>query len=225
MSEDDAMMNERDEIEMLLPWYVTGRLSAEDKAKIDAAVRREPALARQLALVREEMSTSGAAAEAIKPPASLSVEATVAHVRARSPAHTAPFDRLVNALRDFLFKPTGGLRFAAAAALAVLCVQSAVITKLATAPTASYGTAGGGNAQSAGDATVLVRFTDGASLTAIGDLLQQRGMSIVDGPKPGGIYRVRIAASPISPADREALVSSLRKESGIVAIVLPTSGN
>jgi len=45
---------EPDEIEMLLPWHATGRLSARDSRRVTKALARDPELARQYAVIRDE---------------------------------------------------------------------------------------------------------------------------------------------------------------------------
>jgi hypothetical protein len=42
------------EIEMLLPWHAAGTLSARDAGRIDEALARDPALAKQYAAICEE---------------------------------------------------------------------------------------------------------------------------------------------------------------------------
>jgi anti-sigma factor RsiW len=42
------------EIEMLLPWHAAGTLNARDARRIDEALARDPELAKQYAVTREE---------------------------------------------------------------------------------------------------------------------------------------------------------------------------
>ena len=42
------------EIELLLPWYAAGALNARDARRIDEALTRDPALAKQYAVIFEE---------------------------------------------------------------------------------------------------------------------------------------------------------------------------
>ena len=73
MSDTKETFSEREEIEMLLPWFVTGRLDAADKAKVEAFLAREPAMRRQLDLIREEQGETIAANEAVALPRGVSV--------------------------------------------------------------------------------------------------------------------------------------------------------
>src|SRR6202158_695420 len=45
---------EPSEIEMLLPWHAAGTLSARDARRVEEALARDPELARQYAVIREE---------------------------------------------------------------------------------------------------------------------------------------------------------------------------
>src|SRR5260370_1872649 len=45
---------EPSEIEMLLPWHAAGTLNARDARRVDEALARDPALAKQYAVIREE---------------------------------------------------------------------------------------------------------------------------------------------------------------------------
>ncbi len=45
---------EPSEIEMLLPWHAAGTLNARDSRRVDEALARDPELARQYAVIREE---------------------------------------------------------------------------------------------------------------------------------------------------------------------------
>src|SRR5580693_339558 len=45
---------EPDEIEMLLPWHAAGTLNARDARRVEEALARDPELAGQYAVIREE---------------------------------------------------------------------------------------------------------------------------------------------------------------------------
>src|ERR1700742_65908 len=51
---------EPSEIELLLPWHAAGTLNAREARKVDDALARDPELARQYAVIREEHAGSGA---------------------------------------------------------------------------------------------------------------------------------------------------------------------
>src|SRR5215470_7747095 len=46
------------DIELLLPWHATGTLSARDARRVEEALARDPELARQYAVIREEYAST-----------------------------------------------------------------------------------------------------------------------------------------------------------------------
>jgi len=122
---------------------------------------------------------------------------------------------------DFFAAPTvRGVRFAAVAAALLLLVQGAVITTLLVRGE------GGGTYQTASGqsddkgVSALVVFTEDARLPAISRLLADLDATIVDGPKPGGVYKVRIRTSDRSDAARAALLRRLAEQRDVVRSVL-----
>src|SRR3989442_14424117 len=54
MAMSKKLLDEPSEIEMLLPWHAAGTLNARDARRVDEALARDPELARQYAVIREE---------------------------------------------------------------------------------------------------------------------------------------------------------------------------
>jgi hypothetical protein len=129
---------------------------------------------------------------------------------------------LNQALADFFAAPTvRGVRFAAVAAALLLLVQAAVITTLLVRGDggATYQTASGQTDDKG--VSALVVFAEDARLPAISRLLSEFDASIVDGPKPGGVYKVRLRTSDRSDAARDALLRRLAERRDVVRSVLP----
>jgi len=219
MSPNQNSPSEREEIEMLLPWFVTGRLDASDKARVEAALSADPALRRQLDLVREEQGADIAVNEAIAAPRTLSVESGMQAVAARTTLGARrQAAGLMDRLRTFFTMPSPGMvRVATAAAVAVVLLQAATIGTLLT-QRGGYETASGGGLSGV---TVIVKFAEDARAEAIANTLQRLNMSIVDGPKPGGTFVVRVGPETLSPADRASRIEELRKASGVIGHVVP----
>lgn len=219
MSTAQDTPTEREEIEMLLPWFITGKLDAADNARVEAALARDPVLRRQVDLVREEQGATIAANEAIAAPRTLTVENGMQAVAARTSLGARQRAAgLMDRLRAFFTMPSPrAVRFATAAAVAVVLLQAATIGTLLS-QREDYATASGGAARGA---TVIVKFVDGASAQAIAGTLQGLNMSIVDGPKPGGTFVVRLGPESLSQADRRSRIEELRKASGVIGLVVP----
>jgi hypothetical protein len=124
-------------------------------------------------------------------------------------------------IRDFFAFPTaGGVRWAAAGVAALLAVQTAAIaTLLLSDRGGSYqvasGQQGGGEGVSA-----LIAFTDEATAPAISRLLAEFSANIVDGPKAGGLYTIRLRMEDRSLA--EVQLRRLQERRDIVRSVLRT---
>src|ERR1700751_3907545 len=50
----NTMEKEPSEVELLLPWHAAGTLNERDARRVDEALARDPELARQYAVIREE---------------------------------------------------------------------------------------------------------------------------------------------------------------------------
>jgi anti-sigma factor RsiW len=223
MSEPSRRDIEREEMEMLLPWYVTGRLDAADLAKMEAYLAAHPEVARQLDLARTERDETVAANEALGLPSAGATARLMASLPAARPGWAA-----MRALRgglqqvgDLLAAPTANaVRWAALAAAVLIAVQGIAIVSLLNERAGTYQTASGG--QSGDGIALLVTFADDAKATAISQLLTDLDGSIVDGPKAGGVYKIRLRTEDRSTAGREALMRRLAERRDIVRAVLPS---
>ena len=220
MSDDTREDLERSEIEVLLPWYVTGKLDSADKARVEAFLAGHPEMQRQLALIREEREQSARANEAFGVPSRASLESLMTSIGrdSRMPLSIRTgWDRIA----EFFAAPTSqGLRWAATAAGVLLLIQAAVIGSLLVSRSSdTYQTASGKEAP-AGRATLIVGFSDSATAAAIGALLREFDAQIVEGPKPGGMYRLRLAKTPTTEAERQDIVRRLLIRPDVVKIVL-----
>lgn len=212
--------DEREEIELLLPWFVTGKLDAADRAKVEAAIARDPALRRQIDLAREEIDVTFTANEAVALPHTLSVESGMQAVAANTSLGVRQAaGGLTERIREFFAMPTAGaVKWATAAAAAIILLQAVTIGTLLPRGD-GYQTASGGGALTG--TTAIVKFVDGAKASDIAAELAKRGMAIVDGPKPGGTFVVRLSPQKLTAADRTARINDLKAASGIVGTVLP----
>jgi anti-sigma factor RsiW len=215
---------EREEIEMLLPWYVTGKLDAHDRARVEAYLAANPEAARRLELVRAERAEAVAANEALGWPSPAATERIMGSLPAARPGLGA-LRMLRGGLQQlgglFVAPATSAVRWAAVAAVLVIAVQTAAIATLVSQrPVGSYQTASG--ADGATGIALLVTFADDATATAISQLLAEMDAVIVDGPKAGGVYKIRLRTEDRSQPAREALVRKLAERRDVVRAVLPS---
>lgn len=160
-------MVERDpEIEALLPWYLNGTLAAEERAQVEAYLAERPEAAEELALLQRMRS----------------------EVRAQQPGGPGELGlrRLLKSVRAERREPARW-RWAAAAAVLVVLVQSGIIAQLYQRDEAFRPLSG----PAAGD-LYQIRFHPDATEAALRELLLDADAVIVDGPSASGIYRLRL---------------------------------
>lgn len=222
--DETPTLTEREEIEALLPWYVTGRLDHADRVRVDAYLGRHPEMRSQLAMIETDRRTVIEANERIAAPRTLSAEALTRELPRSAPGLVA---RTMAHLHTFFTAPTAaGVQWAAAAVALAFVVQGVVIGTLSgQRPGTGYETATGGSQQSSQSAAVLVRFVAGVSIDAVGEALAKRDMWIVDGPKPGQFFVVAIGPKDLKAEERDKRVAQLRALSGLVALVLVDGGD
>lgn len=210
----------RDEIEDLLPWYANGRLGAAERKRVEAELGRDPDLVRRLELVREEMAAVIEANQAIGAPSGRAFERLMAGIDAE-PKTASPITRVERGLIARLGGLIGGLRprtlaYAAVAAAVVIVVQGTVLTGLVVDPgPTTYRTASQEVSPPTSGGTLLVAFAPDARLADISALLERHRASVVEGPRAGGYFRLRVDAG----ADPEALKAAaalIAAEKGLV---------
>jgi anti-sigma factor RsiW len=112
-------LSERDEVEALLPWYVTGRLDARERARVERYVREHPEVQAHMALAREESDATVTANEAIHAPGREALDRLLASVAAapRPQPHPATIGQKAKPLNAWLAgRPPPHLSRAAAVA-------------------------------------------------------------------------------------------------------------
>jgi anti-sigma factor RsiW len=223
MSEDTKIR--RDEVEMMLPFYVTGQIDQADAKEIDDYLKHHPDVARQLDLVRAERESTSAAnaVYASRPVRSFDRVAAMIGKAPAQPARTAgsPFDWIKQL---FAVPSSPALGFVGAAAAIVILLQAATIGTLLVAhyPGIFIGASGGNGTVDAGT-TVVVSFADDASAAAIADAFSGLGVKIIDGPSGGKLFTVRIGPKNMSESERERLIAALRARRDLIVFVTQKS--
>jgi hypothetical protein len=220
------------DLEELLPWHAAGTLDANEAAEVERALAADPELARRFALVREELTETILLNESLGAPSARAME-TLFRV----------IDQDRRVVRRAAASPGLGARFAeffsprvmawtAAAAVVIVVLQAGVITRMAlqeqdggakSYETASFETASAPVTRGLNIGSyALVRFAPQASMADVNKFLDSRNAAIVDGPKPGGIYRVRVAQGSLSPQELARLVKEMEAAKTIVSFVAAT---
>src|SRR5262245_240332 len=197
MSDDSKMR--RDEVEMMLPFYVTGQLGHAEANEIDDYLERHPDVARQLEFIRaeRESTTAANAIYASRPAKSFDrVAAMIGKPSARpAPAAGSWLDWIKQL---FALPSSPALGFVGAAAAIVILLQAVTIGTLVVGHYSGIFNTASGNGPVDAGTTVVVRFADDASATAIADVLSGLSVKIIDGPSGGKLFTVRIGPKTMS---------------------------
>lgn len=210
----------REEIEALLPWYEKGTLPPKEARRVEDYLRKHPELQHSLALIREDAAETIAANERIGMPSSAALDRLMADIAAAPRAARASRLGMMASLKG-LFGGGNWMPVAAAAATVVILVQAATLGVLLTrSGPDGPGLASGGQTNGAGPGSYAwIRFNETARAAEVSAFLRSLNLVIVDGPKPGGAYRVRLSAQPLSAERREEILRQIRAKSDIIGNV------
>ena len=210
----------RREIEELLPWYAAGTLAPAEARRVEAALARDPELARRYELVREELAHTISLNEELGAPSPALFERLFQRIEAEAPR--APRRLSWNArLHAWLaeqraLRSPRALAWAGAAALAVIVVQAGFLVHLARdGRGAGFELASGAPGRADAGPVVHVAFADGATAAQIAALLATRNATIIEGPRAGGIFRVRLPVT-LSSAEVDEVVAEWRRRPDVL---------
>jgi hypothetical protein len=216
---------EADDVETLLPWHAAGTLGRDEAARVEAALARDDELARRYALVREELAETVRLNEALGAPSPRPLQRLMSEIdaeAAKSPRARVPL-ALARRLEGLLVRLSPrALAWSALATTVVVLVQAGLLAFLFLGPRGqTYRTASIERASAPG-AYALVGFAPQASAADVTKFLETYQATIVDGPRAGGIYRVRVGQAGLSRDELEKLVERMQRESAVVRFAAPT---
>jgi hypothetical protein len=220
---------EPSEIELLLPWHAAGTLNARDARKVDDALARDPELARQYAVIREEYAGTIDLNESLGAPSSGAMRKLFAAIDAepaREPSASLGIGTRISGFFASLSPRT--LAWSAGLAAVALLVQAGFIgTVLMNNRPATFQTASLSmnepitrDLSAAAPPRAFVRFAPDARVGDITALLDKYQASIVDGAK-GGMFRLQFANGSMSKDEFANLLSRLQNER-IVSLAVAT---
>jgi len=193
-------MSRRDEMEMLLPFYLNGTLESEELAEVEAWLNSDPEAPAALREAEAEFSGTHASNEAIRVPADALSRFSSALDGVAGPARSASAPSLAARLWQRVMGVPAGVAWAAAAAAVALLLVQAVMEP----------GGGGGDFEVAGSGDpadlpfALVTFRPEAAIGDINEFLSGNGAVVISGPAAGGVFRIAIPAS--TPAEYDRLV-------------------
>jgi hypothetical protein len=220
---------EPSEIEMLLPFHATGTLNARDARRVEDALARDPELARQYAVIREEYAETIHLNESLGAPSARAMQKLFAAIDAepaRRPSVSFNFSARISEFFAKLSPRT--LAWSASLGALALLLQAGVIgAVLVKSQDSSFQTASLSTNEpitrdlAAGTPPhALVRFAPEARVADITALLDHYHASIIDGAK-GGMFRLQFGNRAMSKEETAALISKLQGEK-IVSVAVPT---
>jgi len=227
-SSKKLLEEEPSEIELLLPWHATGRLNARDARGVEEALGRDPALAGQYDVIREEYAETIALNESLGAPSGHVLQKLFAAIEAepeRRPPMTAGLGTRISGFFSGLSPRT--LAWSATLGAIVLVAQAAVIgtvlmkNQSATFQTASLSTDErvARNLSDAAPPRALVRFTQDARIADITALLDKYQASII-GTSRGEMFHLQFGDQAMSKDDLASLINKLSSEK-IVNLAVP----
>jgi anti-sigma-K factor RskA len=209
----EQLQEQPTDIEALLPWYAAGTLRRRDRQRVEEALRKDPELARHVELVREELAetihlneTLGAPTPRVADKLMAAIDAEATAARKRAPGAAAGW------LTGF-FANLSPRTMAVAASFAMLAIalQAVAIVDIFTKPQGVVQVEGQG-AEHKNGTFAMVRFARQASAAEITNFLQNNQAALVDGPTPGGLYRVRVAMTSLAKEELARIVTRMRQD-------------
>jgi hypothetical protein len=203
---------EPDSVEALLPWHAAGTLNARDMRRVEDALSRDPALARQYAAVRDELAETIHLNEDLGAPSARAMQKLFAAIDQEPARKQSSSLNLSAKLTEFLASLSPKtLAYAGAAAALALLLQAGVIGTVLMKDAGTFQTASYEGGQTAPGAYALVRFQPIATAADISAFLDSYKAAIVDGPK-AGMFRIRIGSAAPSNTEMTQLLGRLQAE-------------
>jgi anti-sigma factor RsiW len=228
MSNTQNQITEREAIEAMLPWYESGQLDAEDTKRVEAYLSAHPDMASQLALVEEERVEAVQMNEARGAPAAGALDRlmeTIDQHEVNNPSLASTKTALWGWASKLLGAPVpASMQWVAAAAAVLIVVQGVSLGVLMTSGVPQgpgYETASGLGQTAAQGTFALVQFAEGARAEDINGILTEMGFTIVDGPKPGGIYKIRISDEVLEVEKRDTILKKLLAQQNLISFAAP----
>jgi hypothetical protein len=223
---------EPSEIETLLPWHAAGTLNARDARRVEEALARDPELARQYAVIREEYAETIALNESLGAPSARAMQKLFAAIDAEPARKAGASLHLSSRFTGFFasLSPRTLAWSASLGALALLLQAGAIGVVLMKNQSATYQTASLSMNEPASEPVTraleaspraralgqeepraLVRFKPDARMSDITALLDAYQASIIGGAQ-GGMLRLQFGSSAMTKDEVAGLIGKLQRE-------------
>jgi anti-sigma factor RsiW len=209
-----AAEQEPGDIEMLLPWHAAGTLTARDARRVEEALARDPELARQYAVIREEYAETIGLNESLGAPSARAMQKLFAAIDAEPAQQPSALSGLSSRVAGFFASLSPRtLAWSASLGAVALLLQAGVIgAVLVGSQSGPYRTASLSMEQRVDQApSALVRFAPDAKISDITALLDSYQASIVEGAREG-MFRLQFGSKPMSKDEVASLMTKLQGE-------------
>lgn len=216
-------VDDREEIESLLPWHAAGTLSRRDAERVEQALAGDQELARRFALVREELAETIHLNESLGAPSVRAMEKLFAAIDAEGATKRKPgfaFDLRTKVSEFFAGFAPRTLAYAGGVAALVILLQAGVIGDmvLKSGARGDFGTAS--TTVKVKSVDFFVIFSPQISTQDLTNFLRTNKGKIVDGPKGGVTYQVRFEADGNSQDEIARLKKVMAENTNIVRSAL-----
>ena len=214
MNTMNEQTHERNEIEDLLPWLAAGTLNRRDAQRVEQALARDPELARRYEMVREELADTIHLNETLGAPSARAMEKLFAKIDAEPARKNVVSLNIGTRVAEFFasLSPRTLAWSASVGAIAILLQAGLIAGVVIKDRTAAYETASAPSTAPGVGAFTIIRFAPQASSDDINRFLESNKLSIVAGPIPGGLYRVRVGMANMPKADLTGIVKKLQSD-------------
>ncbi|HXI07694.1 MAG: hypothetical protein ACRC1G_15090 [Bradyrhizobium sp.] len=231
MAMSKKMPDEPGEIEMLLPWHAAGTLNARDARRVDEALARDPELAKQYAVIREEYAETIHLNESLGAPSIRAMQklfAAIDEEPARKPSAASRFGAGIAQFFAGLSPRT--LAWSAGAAAVALLLQAGVIGAVLVNQQTNPQLASLSEKERPATTTrelragkpprAFVRFAPDAKMSDIDALLSSYDAVVVG--SANGMFSLQFGSETKSRDEVAGLLSKLRGEK-IVSLAEPSA--
>ena len=208
------------EIELLLPWHAAGTLNERDARRVEEALARDPELARQYAVIREEYAGTIELNESLGAPSVRAMQKLFAAIDAEPVRRPGISMNMAARFAGFFssLSPRTLAWSASLGALALVLQAGIIAAVLVNNRPVSFETASLSmnepitrDIAGASSPRVLVRFAPDARMGDITAFLDKYQASIIGGAQ-GGMFRLQFANAAMSKDEFSALLSRLQNE-------------
>jgi hypothetical protein len=221
---------EREDLEALLPWHAAGTLNRRDAERVEKALARDPELARRLDLAREELHETIHLNETLGAPSARAMEKLFAAIDAEPVRRPKTSFDLAGRFAGFISSLSPRtLAWATTVGALTLVLQAGVITTDFVVRPGGLGTEVASSDRGI-DSPILasaddtdghlagIRFSPRAEAADVARFLRANGATVIDGPKAGEMYTIRLNETGDAKAEH---IKRMQAQTSVVEIIVP----